>query len=68
MALGWDLAFARASVELGIPLIAAVPFEGQEAMWSPESQAKYRALLAEAETVHVVSPGAYRPAQNAASQ
>lgn len=30
MALGWDIAFALAAIDLNIPLIAAIPFKGQE--------------------------------------
>lgn len=30
MALGWNTALALAAIELGIPLTAAVPFEGQK--------------------------------------
>ena len=63
MALGWDMAFARATLDLGIPLIAAVPFEGQEAKWPADSQRQYSNLLARATAVHVVSPGGYSAAK-----
>lgn len=59
MALGWDTALALAAIELGIPLTAAVPFEGQERKWRPEQQEQFRAILALATTVVVVSPGGY---------
>lgn len=55
MALGWDQAVAEACVALGIPFIAAVPFEGQERRWPPESQRRYAALLGRAESVVIVS-------------
>jgi len=59
MALGWDTAWALVAVELGIPLIAAVPFDGQERRW-PESARRLRAsLLSRAARVEVVSPGPY---------
>ena len=59
MALGWDTALALAAIELGIPLTAAVPFEGQERKWRPEQQRLFQAILARASTVVVVSPGGY---------
>lgn len=57
MAQGWDHAGASASHELGIPFIAAVPFEGQERLWPGAAQRAYRSLLNKAHNVHVVHPG-----------
>ena len=51
MALGWDTAVAEAAVVLGIPLIAACPFRGQEKLWSGKQQARYRDLLTKAKKV-----------------
>jgi uncharacterized phage-like protein YoqJ len=59
MALGWDQAVATAAIELGIKLVAAVPFAGQEKKWPPDAQAAYRRLLSGASLVEVVSPGGY---------
>ena len=59
MALGWDTALALAAIELGIPLTAAVPFEGQERKWRPEQQETFRAILARVTTLAIVSPGGY---------
>lgn len=59
MALGWDTALALAAIDLGIPLTAAVPFEGQERKWRPEQQELFRTILAQATNVVVVSPGGY---------
>lgn len=59
MALGWDTALALAAIELGIPLTAAVPFEGQERKWRPEQQETFRAILARVTTLTIVSPGGY---------
>lgn len=59
MALGWDQALADAALHLGIPLIAAVPFEGQERAWPVESQLHYGALLRRAERMVIVSPGGF---------
>lgn len=59
MALGWDTALALAAIELGVPLIVAVPFEGQERKWLPEQQQLFRSILGRATKVVVVSPGGY---------
>lgn len=59
MALGWDTAVAEAAYNLGIPFVAAVPFEGQESRWPDLSQRTFRALLAVAAEVVIVSPGGY---------
>lgn len=62
MALGWDTAWAVAAIRLGVPLIAAVPFDGQESRWPAESQRRFRSILEHAREVHVVSAGGYSPA------
>lgn len=59
MALGWDQWFAEACTDLGIPWTAAVPFEGQEAIWPRAAQDSYRLLLRAAKRIVVVSPGEY---------
>jgi len=59
MALGWDTALALAAIELDIPLIAAVPFEGHERKWRPEQKGQYWLILARAAEVVIVSPGGY---------
>ena len=59
MALGWDQAFAQAALELEIPLIAAVPFLGQERAWPQSSQEKWKTILDRAEEVVTVSTGGY---------
>jgi uncharacterized phage-like protein YoqJ len=59
MALGWDQACAEAAIVLGIPLVAIVPFAGQEARWPAPSQEHYRLLLAHATRVWQVSTGGY---------
>lgn len=58
MATGWDMAMARAAFNLGIPYVAAVPFEGQESRWPDQVQAEYWSLLGgAAKVVHVSPPG-----------
>jgi uncharacterized phage-like protein YoqJ len=59
MALGWDTAVALAALDIGIPLTAAVPFDGQEDAWPPEARRRYQNIIARATKVHVVSPGGY---------
>jgi uncharacterized phage-like protein YoqJ len=61
MAIGWDTAWALAATEIGIPLIAAVPFDGQSGRWPAHAQRLHARLLRAAAEVHVVSPGAYAP-------
>lgn len=55
MALGWDQAVAAASMTLGIPFIAAVPFDGQDRRWPTESRERYARLISAAECVEIVS-------------
>ena len=62
MALGWDLAVAKASQQLGIVTHAAVPFEGQESRWPEAQQRRYREALRLCSSVSVVSPGGYSSA------
>ena len=63
MALGWDQDFALACYELGIPYIAAIPFEGQEKAWPAASQRVYRWLMNRADEIVIVSPDVYSPAK-----
>ncbi len=58
-AQGWDLALAEAAVRCGVPLIAAIPFGGQEYLWPAEAQERYRTLLRKAATVRLVCEGGY---------
>lgn len=59
MALGWDQAVALACVELEIPFIACVPFEGQEKMWPKSSQLNYQELCSKAKEIVCVSGPGY---------
>lgn len=59
MAKGWDLAIAWAALDAGLPLTAAIPFEGQAENWSPRSRALYDRALTAATTVHVQSKGRF---------
>lgn len=66
MALGWDMAIARAALVANVPFVAAVPFHGQELRWPVASQIMYRQLLDAASLIEFVSPGSYEPWKMAA--
>lgn len=57
MALGWDIAVARASLSLNIPYIAVIPFVGQEKTWKKEDQFTYHHYLKQAQNVVECSAG-----------
>lgn len=59
MALGWDQALCEAAIELNIPVIAAVPFKGQEDAWFKASKDKYQDLLSKCSEIVIVSDGKY---------
>lgn len=59
MAQGWDTAWAEAALQLGIPLVAAVPFEGQAARWPHEAKLRWTRLVGRATETVIVSPGGY---------
>lgn len=59
MALGVDQWAANIAYKLGIPFIAAVPFEGQELAWPQPSQKMFHQLLKLACEIVIVSPGGY---------
>lgn len=55
MALGWDMAIARACVELSIPFIAAIPFPQQADRWPNKAQIEWNALVSAAVRVETIS-------------
>lgn len=59
MALGVDQWAAMIAHKLGIPFVAAIPFEKQESKWPAESQKTYRLLRRLASEEVIVSPGGY---------
>jgi uncharacterized phage-like protein YoqJ len=63
MALGIDQWAASVAYKLGIPFIAAIPFEGQEKAWPEKSQQTYRLLRRLATEEVIVSPGEYTAAK-----
>lgn len=64
MALGVDTIFAQEALDLQIPVLAAIPFEGQERKWPHKSQKIYQQLLDDVlTTLHVVCDGGYNSAK-----
>ena len=59
MALGWDTAIVEASLHLGLPYVACIPFRGQESQWPASSQRTYHEYLRKAANVIVCSSGPY---------
>jgi uncharacterized phage-like protein YoqJ len=59
MALGWDMAWAEAAIAADIPVIAAVPFDGQESRWPLASQDRHGRILLRCREVVTVSRGGY---------
>lgn len=59
MALGWDQAGAEAAIILDIPLLAYLPFPGQDAKWPPNSRRFYERLLERATRVKECSGPGY---------
>jgi uncharacterized phage-like protein YoqJ len=54
MALGWDMAVAKAAFIKGVPYVAAVPFWGQEKRWTVSDRLRYQVMLDHASEVVVV--------------
>lgn len=61
MALGWDQALAYAAIQLKIPFVAAIPFEGAEKRWQKPSQRFFHHLCDKAYKVKIISDGDYTP-------
>lgn len=58
MAMGFDMALFQAALNLGISVVAAIPFKGQECKWQEKTQKYYHYLLSKAsEIVYVCDPG-----------
>jgi uncharacterized phage-like protein YoqJ len=61
MSLGVDQWAAEICVNMGIPFVAAVPFDEQDKIWPPHSKAKYQWLLTKAYQVTKISQGGFTP-------
>lgn len=59
MAQGWDTAWAIAALGLKIPLLCAIPFEGQFSKWPIESQLLWSEIIGKANNVVFVYKGEY---------
>lgn len=59
MAIGFDQALAAAAIKNNIPLIAAVPFQGQELRWNERTQEYFNQLIDQAEDVVYVCASGY---------
>ena len=62
-ALGFDQYAANVCINLKIPLIAAIPFLGQEKFWPEKSQKQYNYLLSKTSEKVIVSEGGYAAAK-----
>lgn len=51
MAIGADIEFAEVALDLGIPLVAALPLEGQDSVWPEHARRRYRDVLGRAACV-----------------
>lgn len=54
MAVGWDLALAHAALDFGIPVMAAIPFDGHDEFWPQVFRDILRSLLARVSKTVVV--------------
>ena len=65
MALGWDMWFAEAVLELkeeySLTLELAIPCVGQEKTWPEKSQERYQKIKEQADIVTVLSKSSYYP-------
>lgn len=60
MALGVDMIAAEIAISKSLPLIAAIPFIGQERMWQKASKDRYNGILGYSQcTKHIVCEGGY---------
>jgi uncharacterized phage-like protein YoqJ len=60
MAIGFDQLCAEVCIELEIPFVAAIPYDGQEDLWSPDMKHRFYTILLQAADIVVVSPGEYQ--------
>lgn len=63
MALGVDTWAAECALALAIPLVAAVPFKGQDQLWPAALRRHYDTILERAVGVRVVCEGDYHPSK-----
>ena len=63
-AQGVDMDAALICLKMGLTLISALPFLGQEARWSAQSQRQYREILKHSKVIYVSEGGWRSPADN----
>jgi len=61
MAIGSDQYFARACLDLEIPYISYIPFEGQDNLWPTPTREDYNYLISQSLDIVKVSDGNYTP-------
>jgi uncharacterized phage-like protein YoqJ len=61
MSLGTDQWAAELCFNMGIPFVAAIPFNNQDAKWFPHSKQHYHWLLSKAYAKYVICEGEYAP-------
>jgi uncharacterized phage-like protein YoqJ len=59
MALGFDQLVCDVCLELGIPYVAVIPCDNQEALWPVAQQDRYSKLVSMATRTVLVNPGPY---------
>jgi uncharacterized phage-like protein YoqJ len=59
MAIGWDIAIAKACIKLSVPFHAHLPFNGQESKWPAHVQKEYNKILKHADQTTIVCDGGY---------
>ena len=63
MGLGWEQGLALAALELKLPLIVALPFDGMEKRWPERSQQLFRSIVSQATSVKTITPGPFSPSK-----
>lgn len=61
MAIGLDQWAAELCINMNIPFVAAIPFDGQDAIWPPYAKTKYHWLLSQAAYRYTICEGGYEP-------
>lgn len=54
MAQGWDQALAEAALDLALPVVCAIAFEGMDKKWPREARERYSHILARAAWIYPV--------------
>ena len=49
--MGWQQAIALAAMSLSIPLIAAIPFDGQDKLWNDQDRERWETILFQSQKI-----------------